>query len=253
MNGLTQVTGATLAALVVLAGCGSGGGSEYKAQEPQPVQEMAIAAGEEAKVLPIKVGNTWVYEAEGQQTTPQGNQSSTSEVTFRIVDVKDSPDGKVVTFEVLSENNVTDRLKWRVSEKGIYQYSGSIRQTADAPLQEVVNNPPVRVMPFPAKAGDKLKMAVNGIRPATKPGQFNAENTIFGIQEVDTAMGRMKALCTGTEAIYTEGKVQFRSSSTTWWAKDVGMVRYRQEVLAVNEDGRQITQTTTLRLKSYTL
>ncbi|MCW5937691.1 MAG: hypothetical protein KIT11_10350 [Fimbriimonadaceae bacterium] len=253
MNGLTKPLAALAVSLVVMGGCGSSGkSSSYKPQEKQPVQEMALSPGDGPKLFPLKVGNRWVYEAEGVQTTPNGSNTSKSEVTFQIASIKDTADGKVVTIEVVSEGKITDRLNWRVSDKGIYQLTGSVRKTMEGPLTEVPYNPPVRIIGFPVKERESLKMAVTGIRPAATPGPLNMENSTRGVQEVDTAMGRMQALATETESSYQENNVKFRSSSTTYWAKDVGMVRFRQEVVAMNSDGRQISQTSVLRLKSYT-
>jgi len=68
-----------------------------------------------------------------------------------------------------------------------------------------------------------------------------------GIQECDTAMGRMQAVAIETRWTWGTGQKQGGAVSTTWWKPGVGIVRFRQEIGVQGQTGVQL-----FRLKSYT-
>ena len=238
---------------LTLSGCGNSGKTEeYKPKVQEKVTPVTIAPGQEADLFPIKADNKWVYEGETTQTTPQGTRTSKSEVTFRVAEVADTADGKVATIEVTADGALSDRMKWRIGPTGIYQVAGSQRASKDGPLKESKFEPAIPIVPFPVKAGSELIATSTGIRPGAGVGPFQSKTVVEGIQEVDTAMGRFSALSTSSESIYKEKGVSFRSATGVFWTPKVGIVRYLQEIVATNAEGKTISSNSVLRLKSHT-
>ena len=236
-----------------VCGCGpSNKADNYKPKAVEKVAPVTIVAGKEAELFPIKAGNTWVYAGETSQSTSQGTRSSKTEVTFRVVDVTETPDGKEATIEVSSDGTLSDRMKWRVGTNGVYQVAGSVRVSKDAPLKEAKFEPAIPIVPFPVKNGSEVIVNSTGIRPGAGVGPFQAKVNVEGIQEVDTAMGRFSALSTLSESTYKEKGIQFKSATGAFWTPKIGIVRYLQEIVATNVDGKTISSSSVLRLKSHT-
>lgn len=239
--------------VLVLSGCNSSGKSQTSAtpKAAEKVTPITITPGQEADLLPVKAGNSWVYEAVSNSQTPQGSRSQTTEVTFKVATVEDTADGKDVTMDVSTDGNVSDRLIWRVSPSGIYQVAGSTMDPKTKELKSVKFEPALKVVPFPVKPGSEETLDLVGVRPGAAPGPFKAVVTTEGIQEVDTVMGRLSALATTQQSDYKENNVQIRATSTAYWTPKIGIVRYYQELVAVNNQGQSIQTVTTLRLKSH--
>lgn len=248
------LTLAGLGALTLaIAGCsGSGKSDNYKPKAQEKITPVTIVPGKEADLFPAKAGNTWVFAGETNQTTPQGSRSQQAEITFRITDVADTPAGKVATIEISTDGTLSDRLKWRVGPDGIYQVSGSMREKKDGPLKDVPFNPPVPIVPFPIKQGSEISAKSSGVRPVAGVGAFENQILTEGIQEVDSDMGRFSALSTSSTSTYTEKNIKFQAHTGAFWSPNVGIVRYIQEVTAMNPEGKTINSTTVLRLKSHT-
>lgn len=235
-----------------LVGCGASGKTDtYKPKAQEKVTPVTIVPGKEAEIFPIKAGNTWVYESDAKQTTAQGSRNNKGEITFRVAQVADTPEGKLATIEVSSDGVISDRMKWRVGSSGIYQVSGSMRDSQNAPLQDIKFEPAVPIVPFPVKAGSNLKVTATGIRPGAGNGPFQAVVSVEGIQEVDTAMGRYSALSTTNTTSYKEKGITFKSTTSAFWSPKVGIVRYLQDIVATNAEGNQISSSSVLRLKSF--
>lgn len=253
MTKQTLTVTALVAISLSLAGCNSSG-SKPQTSAAKPVEKVTpivITPGQEGELLPAKAGNSWVYEATSTQQTPAGNKNQTSEVTFKISSVEDTADGKEVNMEVTSDGVVSDKLIWRIAPSGIYQVSGSMMDQKTKLMKLVKFEPALQVVPFPIKAGEEKSVDLTGVRPGALPGPFKATVTVDGIQEVDTASGRLSALSTTQVSTYSENNVQIRSTATAYWTPKIGIVRYYQELVAVNDKGQAIQTTTTLRLKSH--
>jgi len=235
-----------------LTGCsGPGKGGGYTPKPEEKVVPITIAEGQEADLFPAKVGNTWVYEDDSSQATAQGQRSAKTEVTFKITGVVDTADGKEVTVNVLADGKLSDRMKWRIGSNGIYELSGTLRETAASPLKDVKFEPPVPVLPFPTKDRTQIDVAATGVRPAAGVGPFKSKVTVDGIQEVDTAMGRFSALSSTSVSTYQNKGIKCQTSSTAYWAPKVGIVRYVQDIVLTNADGKTISSNSVLRLKSH--
>jgi hypothetical protein len=198
--------------------------------------------------MPVAQGKSWTFEG----LTAAGGQEGRMEVTLQVASIQDTPAGKVVKIDVLTGANKSDEFTWRFQEDGIVQIATQFRDQATGNRRLVTYEPPLRVLKFPAKTSEVAQFAVTGARPGANPGPMNVTFQTQGIQEIDTAMGPMSALATQTVSTYQEKNVRFRTTSTSWWVKNVGMVRYRQEIVAVSNEGQRLEQVTTLRLKSHT-
>ena len=235
-----------------LTGCGTSGKTDtYKPKAQEKVAPVTIVPGQEADILPLKAGNTWVFEGETTQTTGQGNRSSKTEVSFRVAQVVDTPEGKEATIEVTADGTLSDRMKWTMGPTGLYQVSGSIRDSKGSPLKESKFEPAIPLVPFPIKTGSEVKAVSSGIRPGAGVGPFQSKVSTEGIQEVDTAMGRFSALSSSSESTYKDKGISFRSATAVFWTPKVGIVRYLQEVVATNAEGKTISSNSVLRLKSH--
>lgn len=247
-----SIIGSCLAALAV-SGCTGGNKTDtYKSKAPEKITPVTIVAGQEAELFPVKTGNTWVYTGETTQNTPQGSRSSKSEVTFRVTNVVETPQGKIATIEVTTDGVLSNRIKWRVGPTGIYQISQSVRDKAEGPIRDVPFEPPVPIVPFPVKHGSEITATAKGIRPGATVGAFKSKVLVEGVQEVDTEMGRFSALSTTSVASYEEKGIKFETASGAFWAPKVGVVRYIQEIAAMNPQGKVINSSSILRLKSHT-
>lgn len=248
-----------LAALIA-AGCGNGGGqSAYK---PKPAAEVATAKiepGREAEIFPAEVGTQWVFASENVV----GNQTTRGEVTFKVTDVQESADGKRVTIEVSAAEAdptrpgqykpavLNDRMVWLVGSDGIFMVSQSYRPAAEADLKAETFDPPVRMIPFPIKEGEKAEYKGSGPRMGTLPGAFSGTVRTVGIQEVDTDKGRMSALCAESTYSYESAtKLKYETNVTSWWAPKVGIVRYVLTMTISQPNGQRAGVASTLRMKS---
>ncbi len=235
-------------AAVLLCGCGSStksGGSTTKA--PEKITPVSVTPGQEADLFPAQKDNTWVFES----TASQGNAVKTTEVTFKIASIEDTPDGKLIHIEVSSNGQVADKITWRLGPNGLYDYQGSYRKTADDPLTPIKYEPAVPIIPFPVKENSEVDVSSTGTRPLTLPGPFKSKISVLGPQEVDTATGRMSAMCTEQRSQYQNGDIQFLTVSTAYWVPKVGLVRYVQDITVRNKAGNTQTVSSVLRLKSH--
>jgi hypothetical protein len=64
-------------------------------------------------------------------------------------------------------------------------------------------------------------------------------------------MGRFNAVCVSSDQTYKEKDFDFRTVSTSFWVPKVGIVRYIQEMVVTNPQGKTITTSSTMRLKSH--
>ncbi|MBS1723268.1 MAG: hypothetical protein JSS66_09985 [Armatimonadetes bacterium] len=253
------MTKRTMTALVALfgsalvPGCNGSGptAAAPKTKAQQPVPAATITPENQADLYPMKEGNTWTYKASSTQTAPDGSRSSEAEITFRIKSVKDTADGKQANVEVSSDGTVTDHVNWMIDSKGISQVSAEIRDSKANTVKSVSYEPPSPVVPFPVTPGQFSEMDGVGPRPAAGSGPYHQTLNVLGVQEVDTESGRMSALGVETVMTYANKDLKFTTTATTFWAPKVGLVRYIQEIVATSNDGRQISQTSILRLKSH--
>lgn len=237
---ITLICALTVSAL--LAGCGSGGGSSYK---PKAVDKAApltpIAGGQEASLMPLTLGNEWVYES--SIVLQQGGQQATNQtdVTFKIVKTIPGADGTKGVLEIKTAEGQPERQTWLANPKGIYQVSaGSGNSLPFTPAQPAVT--------FPIEKGRVITWMGTGLLPGGGRGASKLTQTILAEQEVDTAMGRMVAYPVETRQTWGTGATAGQSASTVWWVPGTGIVRFRQEIVTGQASAVQV-----LRIKSKSL
>ena len=220
-----------LAAACLAAGCGKSGG-----YEPKPTLEITPAKftpGEERSIMPLEVGNQWVFV---MQT---GNQ--TRDITIEVVSVEVDGDGKTAVIEVNDGLGNVQPSTWHVDSTGVYQMTARDNEAYD---------PPQLLVPFPFETGREFTIEGTGPLPVAGVGPYKTEGKVLGPQEIDTAMGdsavRMSAIAVQSITTWETDEGKNVSRATTWWAPGIGFVRQMQEFSTPGGKGAVL-----LKLKSY--
>lgn len=248
----TLLVPAALLAAIGLVGCGN---SKKEAQKgtgaPTPVKSTEIAAGQEETLIPLEKGNTWVFEVDASAQGPGGSQQNRTEVTFRITKVEDKPDGKYAYVDIFNDKDVKiEAIVWRLNDKGLVEMSDVRYKDKDDKSPAIPNNPPLPTILFPVDKGTEGKLQVTGLRPDGSKGPANVRVWSEGMQEIDTDIGRFSALAVTSETNYTANKMEHAFGKKTWWVPEVGLARMVMSLTVTAPDGRQLRQSSTLRLKS---
>jgi len=238
-NSLVWIGGALLPALT-LVGCNRGGGSSYTPKPVKAPEAISVKPGNEMELFPLKNGATWVYAVAARSTAQNGEtRSAEAEITFKATDVVPDQGGVKAKIEISQGAQVTEVQTWRVDPTGIYQLTSGAKQT---PF-----NPPQLAFKFPFEERMRWEWKGDGGIPGGEKGMSTMTGASRGIQECDTAMGRMQAVAIETRWTWGTGQKQGGAVSTTWWKPGVGIVRFRQEIGVQGQTGVQL-----FRLKSYT-
>lgn len=230
-----------LTAGAFLAGCNSGGGTYQPKAVEKAAPLPAVTAGQEASIMPLTLGNEWVYES--SIVVQQGGQQASNEtdVTFRIVRSTTNANGTTGILEIKTQEGQPERQTWLTNSKGVYQVSaGANNALPFTPAQPAVT--------FPLEKGRKVNWTGTGLLPGGGRGASRLTQTILDNQEVDTAMGRMIAIPVETRQSWGSGQTAGQSASTVWWVPGTGIVRFRQEIVTPQASAVQV-----LRLKSKSL
>jgi hypothetical protein len=211
---------------LLLVACGSG--DKYQPKKQPDIKPVVLEPGNEATLMPFKVGNQWVYVAEiGAQK---------QEITFRVTDVRTEGDATIATLSTSSTGTQPRDSEWRIDPTGIYQVS-------DGPDRRF--DPPQLIFPIPATLYELREMKSTGPTPGGE-GAFDLAVKYLGPQEVDTEMGRMSALAVESVTSWTTPDGPARSIAVTWWVPGVGFVRQRQEIITQAGSGVIV-----MKLKSH--
>lgn len=243
MRNTYLVSFSAISALAMLAGCNGGGGQSVTPRAP--IEEATVASGQEAKLFPLVVGNQWVYESRTTLETPTGSQTTESELTFVVRTVNREGTTTRAIIDVKDGEEVRDSTGWLVNERGIHQ--SSARNLAAA------FNPPQPLLPFPYQQGQTFQFSGTGPFPFEGSGAIRTSGTVVGPQQVDTEMGPMSAIAVDGRTTWRGpdaggGTSEQTAISTTWWAPEVGLVRFVQDIVGPDYRIRQV-----LRLKSHSL
>lgn len=236
-----------VAILFAVAGCGR----ERSAYQPQPVPELPpaeVAPGQEATLFPLARGNKWVFDMNGETTTPNGRALTSAEVTFEVTNVTDVNNGREATLKVttVSPNGETrsHTQRWRVDREGIFQIIGGERGVQFEPPQPLAR--------FPIDTSRTWEFEGTGPTPIGNSGKQSGRLTVVGPQEVDTQAGRLSAIAVQTigdwESTQNGERVVGRFSNMVWLAPNIGFVRVRQELVTGRTSAFQV-----LRLKEYSV
>lgn len=228
-----------LAALAGLAlvGCGSKNG--YEPKPAKKVEPITITAGKEADLFPLKMGNQWVYEAETNFQNQQGSGSQQEEITFRVTKVETTGRGTEAVLDIINKGKVVDQTGWLVNDSGLYQTSSNkLSQRYE---------PPQMLIKFPVKTGESFDQVGKGPTPLGGVGNQTAKSKVLGIQEIDTAAGRVSALAVEQRSEFSKDGKAATSLTMMWFSPGKGLVRFRQDTAAGTTQASQL-----FRLKSFT-
>ncbi len=223
-----------LAIIAATAGCSSTG---YTPVPPKEVPKADVAAGKEATLWPLAVGNQWVYSV----TIAGAQGSQEREITFKVVDSRKEGDRTYATIETTDGTKHLDTSEWAVDSKGIYQVS-----SGDKKLQYT---PPQMIAKFPVKSGESFKQSVTG--PTSVTGQTVVPQDVvtecLGMEQIDTDQGRLEGAAYRSQTTFTYQNVQVMTQATVWFVPNIGLARLVQETRAKNAATKEI-----FRLKSHT-
>lgn len=235
--------GACVVAAGVLSGCNQGGGKTdgYKAKEPEELKTVEFkegTPGAEDVLFPFAVGNQWDYEVEIDQRKKDepARTKTSSSLTLRCTNVTKIGTMTKATIEAVMDDQISERQMWLRTKSGLFQLSVGMPSVPYNPYQ-----PAFRI---PLKAGGEFEWAGQGFLPDGSVGEGISRSKVNKMTYVDTMMGRVQAYGVDTLLRWRDGQ----AASTTWYAPGIGIVRYRQEVVAKNGSAIQI-----MRLKSYRL
>ncbi|MBS1707826.1 MAG: hypothetical protein JSS65_03790 [Armatimonadetes bacterium] len=228
----------TILALVAAAAvCGCNNNAGYTPEPPKEVQKTTVAAGDEASLWPLAVGNQWVFEA----TTTTANGTTVKDLTFKVTDNRKEGDKTIARIDILDGSKVVDSIDWAVDKTGIYQVTST--------NQQAKYDPPQLIVKFPIKDGETFSQQLNGPAPTTGKdvvGQ-KVESTCLGMQEIDTGEGRMQAVAVESKTVFTYKDDTINTVATIWFVPKVGMARFIQETVGKKVAGKEI-----FRMKSHT-
>jgi len=223
-------------AFLTVVGC-SGGGEGGSAYTPTPTPKLTpvtVAAGQEAKLFPVKVGNTWTYAYTEQQVRGGRTGTINADMVLTVKKVEPVSGGQRVTMSVTLNGKPAGSQNWLVTSKGIFQQS--IGGTAITPF-----NPPLPALQYPVEANKKYSWKG---KAGSSPMAANAE--IIGSTEVDTEMKRFAAIQVDMKYTKLTKGVETKAEQSVWFVPDIGIVRLYDQSASKNVASRL-----TLSLKDY--
>ncbi len=224
-----------------MSGCNRSTG--YKITPPAVLSAESFKPGQESTLLPLTVGNEWVYEVDitvipnGKNATRQVSQK---ELTFRCTRVTKVGNDTRAILEAVLEGQVNERQEWLMNSTGLYQVAVGSPRKPFTPAQPVWR--------IPMELNSEFQWSGTGFVSDGVVRPCRTKSQVLGEQDVDTILGTVKAQTVQTQTIWREGNTDWQSSNTTWWGPGIGIVRYRQE--AITKQGVAIQ---VMRLKAYSL
>jgi len=228
--------------LGALIGCGNRQPADNFVAKPLPsVPPATLTPGDEASLLPLDLGNQWVYTVQiNRKNGAAAPIPSTYESTWKVVASAQTAKGTQATIESSRPGSKSGQQKWLTNSTGIYQLADG--------TPAVAFDPPFSLVLFPVQPGKEFTWTGTGPNGTGKPGKVTTKCTIQGSQVVDTDMGQMSAFAVEEQGSVQAGKTLARSETTVWLAPGVGIVRLYQRVL-VGDQGYELL----LKLKSKSL
>lgn len=228
-----------LVAPLLIVGCSGGsGGGGYVPTPTAKITPASVKAGEEATLLPFKVGNTWTYSMKVEQQVGARSARQTKDATFRVAKV-DQVNGRTqATMELMADGKVMDKQVWYVDSKGIYQVS-----IGDGPKKNRTFSTPIPAILFPVEIGKKFEW-----KGTDQKSTMAYNSQIRGVEEVDTDMKRLSAYAIETKGTSVSGKVTENTDRTIWFAPGIGMVRISESTKSSKGASAML-----LSLKNYTV
>lgn len=230
---------------MALTGCNSGPGT-YKPKAAKKAELQEIKPDEGAALLPLKVGNRWVYTVESQQSAAGQPVRKTDELAFTITEVTPKGEGQLVVMDATLNGEPTDKQAWLIDSKGIHQ--AWIKDTSRS------FTPPMPMIAFPLTPDAVYEWKGKGPTMTGIMGDQSQKLKILKTQLVDTDAGQVSAIPVEIDSDFKDAKAFGKSRSTSYWAKGIGLVRYRQESILGPVGGQATVQAVqVIRLKLHSL
>lgn len=223
-------------AVLALAGCKGGDSTGYVPVPPPKVEKASLKPGDEMSLFPVAVGNQWTYEVNTVVRNAKQQQTSNGEITFKVVNVEETADGKKAQMEIWAKGKLTDRQVWTIGPKGIFKVSAGLKTVTTF-------SPPAPIVLFPL---DKYKTFTwEGLGGKVKR---KASSRVLPVQEIDTDEKRFSAYPIETKGQNSDGKLVQTTLETNWLVPGVGLVR--NHLIAVSPS---VASEMRINLKSHTL
>jgi hypothetical protein len=211
----------------ILMGCGARESGYVPV--PTKVAPISTDVSNGLDLMPLRVGNRWVYSLRSEAYQGPRLLGSTQEtVSYRVESVV----GGKARLALERDGRIIDRQVWRADAKGLYQLTAGLNDIPYVPEQ------PLAIVPI--KTGEKFSWSGRGMMADGKTSVGKLTSEILAPQEADTAMGTLSAIPVETHTEWARGK----STNTSWFKPGVGLVRLRQETNSPN--GRQTVLLLTL-------
>lgn len=167
---------------------------------PGQEKEKKVASSD---YFPLKVGTTWVYEANGKS------------IQVKVAKHEKSGDVMCALLETSVDDTVVASEHVAVQKDGIYRYSMAGTEV----------KPALRFMKLPYKKGDTWKAA-------SKVGEQEVKVEYeFKEGEIEVAAGKYKTVITETTKAEAGGQ---EFSAKIWYAKGVGMVKTKMKIAGMD-------------------
>lgn len=193
-----------------------------KAAAPAAATEALVLS--EKSVFPAKTGSTWTYGYESAAQPTRLSPGGSGELTFKVTKVSDNANGKQIDLEIRRRGELTDRQRWLVNSKGLYQISAGVKEM-------IPFSPPQPLVLFDAKTNEPFNWKGTGLCPDGRAGKMQSRSTVLGTQEVDTETGRQAGVAVQTITTFENPKNRGGLQVITWFKPDTGIVRMKQTML----------------------
>jgi hypothetical protein len=226
--------------LLALTGCTPQETS--KASKPaSPIPVAQVPPGKESSLMPLQIGNQWIYSVEVVKQTPGDISRARDDVTLRITALEPTEDGKKATVEIAIGKNTPERQQWLINSKGIHQLSMGAKQ--------LTFTPPKPLVKFPIFSGQNLKWSGTGPNVKEEMAQLTLQLNTLAPQEIDTEQGRLSAIPITSSETWKSSSLSGTTNLLFWWVPGIGLARLRQTETI---DGKVIAEQR-WSLKNYTL
>ncbi|CAN5577832.1 hypothetical protein BH11ARM1_BH11ARM1_17960 [soil metagenome] len=189
-------------ATLFAAGCGK--------PEATPVPAALIQIPTD--LVPMAVGNKWVYSSE-----TDGDPGP--DVTYKMSSVANVPGGKEAQVDIYTGDTKTDQQVWRLDSHGLSQIS--------AGLKSIQNKPPVPLV----ASSDQTGFTYEGV--GALPNSHEGKIKVVG--RVQKLKSDPKIFPSSTMAVESETKYRaptgtMKQNTICWYAPGKGLVRCRIEL-----------------------
>ncbi|MFY9233207.1 MAG: hypothetical protein WAO58_01985 [Fimbriimonadaceae bacterium] len=210
------------ACAAALFGCGGKSGG-YKPPAASNKGEPKLATElTPQNAFPMAVGNQWVYTVEETAAAANGRTASgKGELVWKIASVKKTATGTQAMVEIIVKKKIVERQAWELNDKGLFQVSMGV-------TGKNLFEPPLPNLLFPATKDRAFSWKGTSMGDNGKRVNISVKGRIGAPRSVDTAKEPLAAV--PVESIMTYPDPNTKATSTSFFAPNVGMVRYVSEM-----------------------